>query len=43
MYNLGRVQNDDGQLAEAKVTLSQALELDDKDERVLKLLDKILQ
>ena len=43
MYNLGRVQNDDGQTAEAKATLSQALDLDDKDERVMKLLDKILQ
>jgi Flp pilus assembly protein TadD len=43
MYNLGRVLNEDGQNAEAKVTLSEALELDPKDERVLKLLDQILQ
>ena len=43
MYNLGRVLNDDGQSVEAKMTLSQALELDPNDERVLKLLDQILQ
>lgn len=43
MYNLGRVLHEDGQSDEAKVTLSQALALDPKDERVMKLLDKILQ
>jgi len=43
MYNLGRVLNEDGQSVEAKMTLSQALELDPNDERVLKLLDQIMQ
>jgi tetratricopeptide (TPR) repeat protein len=43
MYNLGRCLNEDGQLSEAKLTLSQALELDPNDERVMKILDKILQ
>jgi len=43
MYNLGRCLNDDGQITEAKLTLSQALDLDPNDERVLKILDKILQ
>jgi Flp pilus assembly protein TadD len=43
MYNLGRCLNEDGQITEAKLTLSQALELDPNDERVMKILDKILQ
>jgi Flp pilus assembly protein TadD len=43
MYNLGRCLNEDGQLSEAKLTLSEALELDPNDDRVMKLLDKILQ
>ncbi|HEY9785810.1 MAG TPA: tetratricopeptide repeat protein [Candidatus Obscuribacterales bacterium] len=42
LYNLGRVLLDDGQSAEAKVVLSQALALDPKDDRVLKILDKII-
>jgi Flp pilus assembly protein TadD len=43
LYNLGRCQNEDGQVSDAKLTLSQALELDPDDERVVQLLDKILQ
>lgn len=43
LYNLGRVLQEDGQTNDAKLALSQALELDPKDDRVLKLLDQILQ
>ena len=43
LYNLGRVLNEDGQTNDAKLALSQALELDPKDDRVLKLLDQIMQ
>jgi tetratricopeptide (TPR) repeat protein len=41
LYNLGRVLNDDGQVHEAKFVLSDALNLDPKDDRVVELLDKL--
>jgi tetratricopeptide (TPR) repeat protein len=40
-YNLGRVQNEDGQTTEAKLSLAKALELDPNDDRVIMLLDKL--
>lgn len=40
-YNLGRVLNEDGQVTDAKLSLSKALELDPNDDRVLALLDKL--
>jgi len=43
LYNLGRVLNDQGKTAEASAVLSQALELDPNDARVMKLLDKLLK
>ncbi len=42
-YNLGRAFQKDGQIGEAKAALSEALKLDPKDERVLKLLDELLK
>lgn len=42
LYNLGRAYLADGQRTEAKVAFSQALALDENDERVLKELDKLL-
>lgn len=41
-YNLGRVLLEDGQKTQAKVILSQALALDPKDDRVVQLLDQIM-
>lgn len=41
-YNLGRVLFEDGQRTQAKVILSQALALDPKDDRVVQLLDQIM-
>ena len=40
-YNLGVVLNDDGQINDAKYSLSKALELDPNDDRVVALLDKL--
>jgi tetratricopeptide (TPR) repeat protein len=40
-FNLGRAYQKSGQLTEAKEALSKALELDPKDERVIKLMDEI--
>jgi predicted Zn-dependent protease len=40
-YNLGRAFQKDGQKNEALAALSKALELDSKDDRVLKLMDDI--
>lgn len=42
-YNLGRVLNLQGKTAEASAVLSQALALDPGDERVMKLLDKLIK
>lgn len=42
-YNLGRVLDIDGQATEAKVVLSQALNLDPEDDRVMKLLDHLMK
>jgi len=42
-YNLGRVLDIDGQATEAKVVLSQALNLDPQDTRVVKLLDQLMK
>jgi Flp pilus assembly protein TadD len=41
-YNLGKALQKDGQNTEAKVALSEALKLDPSDERVLKLLDQLM-
>lgn len=43
LYNLGRVLHSQGKSAEAGAVLSQAIELDPEDTRVMKLLDKILK
>ena len=40
-YNLARALRQDGQTLEAKVVLSQALDLDPEDVRVLKMLDEL--
>ena len=40
-YNLARALKQDGQILEAKVVLSQALDLDHEDVRVLKMLDEL--
>lgn len=40
-YNLGVVLNEDGQINDAKYSLSKALELDPNDDRVVALLDKL--
>lgn len=40
-YNLARALRQDGQTLEAKVALSQALDLDPEDVRVLKMLDEL--
>lgn len=40
-YNLGVALNDDGQINDAKYSLSKALELDPNDDRVVALLDKL--
>jgi predicted Zn-dependent protease len=40
-YNLGRAFQKDGQRNEALTALSNALKLDDKDDRVIKLMDEI--
>lgn len=42
-YNLGRALQKDGQTTEAKAALSQALKLDPNDDRVMKLLDELMQ
>ncbi|HEY9715184.1 MAG TPA: tetratricopeptide repeat protein [Chroococcales cyanobacterium] len=42
-YNLGRVLNEDGQTTEAKTALSEAYNLDSKDDRVVKLLDQLMK
>ena len=42
-YNLGRVLDEDGQGTEAKLALSQALNLDPSDDRVVKLLDQLMK
>jgi Flp pilus assembly protein TadD len=41
-YNLGRALKKDGQTTEAKAALSEALKLDPNDERVLKLMDELM-
>jgi Flp pilus assembly protein TadD len=43
LYKLGHSLNEDGQNTEAKLVLSEALRLDPNDDRVLKILDSILQ
>lgn len=40
-YNLGRALKQDGQTVEAKVALSQAIQLDPEDDRALKLFDEM--
>ena len=40
-YNLGVALNEDGQINDAKYSLSKALELDPNDDRVVALLDKL--
>lgn len=42
LYNLGRVQLEAGNANDAKFTLSEALKYDPNDDRVLKLLEKIM-
>lgn len=42
-YNLGRILQLQGKNADATAVLSQALKLDPSDERVMKLLDKLIQ
>lgn len=42
-YHLGQVLDTDGQQTEAKVVLSQALNLDPGDDRVIKLLDQLMK
>lgn len=41
-YNLGRALKKDGQVTEAKAALSEALRLDSTDDRVVKLLDELM-
>ena len=43
LYHLGRTLHEQGKSAEAGAVLSQAIELDPEDVRVMKLLDKILK
>ena len=42
-YNLGRAFNQDGQRMEALAALSNALKLDKDDDRVIKLMDELMQ
>lgn len=42
LYNLGRVQIEAGNNTDAKFTLSEALKYDPNDDRVIKLLEKIM-
>jgi tetratricopeptide (TPR) repeat protein len=42
-YNLGRAFNQDGQRMEALAALSAALKLDKDDDRVIKLMDQLMQ